>query len=160
MPCMGSLNTCPMDVVSTPWYAKPTEEGTRFFPTAIWLLNSALSALCASWANMHTVSRLLFECVVGVWSGLGSVYVSSQWLSVSGWVELILADVCVCVCVCWCDKSMHPFIIYVILYLHYRFLCSTTHLYSYKHKCFGIPLHVLKLMSHILVKLNCPVRDD
>ena len=29
----------------------------------------------------------LFECVVGVWLGLGSEYVSSWWLSVSGWVE-------------------------------------------------------------------------
>ena len=33
---------------------------------------------------MYTVSRLLFECVVGVSLGLGSVYVSSRWLSVSG----------------------------------------------------------------------------
>ena len=32
MPCMRSLNACPVDVVSTPWNAKPTEEGTRFSP--------------------------------------------------------------------------------------------------------------------------------
>ena len=32
---------------------------------------------------------------------------------------------------------------------------------SCKRKCFGsVTLHVLKLMSLILVKLNCPVRDD
>ena len=29
MPCTGSSNACPMDVVSASWYAKPTEEGTR-----------------------------------------------------------------------------------------------------------------------------------
>ena len=117
---------------------KTNWRGNSFFPTAIWL-NSTWSALCASWANMHTVSRLLFECVVGVWLGLGSS--SSQWLSVSGWVELILADVCACVCVCvggggcWYDMSMHPFIIQVILYLYYRFLCSTTCLCCCKRKC-------------------------
>ena len=33
---------------------------------------------------MYTVSRLLFECVVVVGLGLGSVHVSSRWLSVSG----------------------------------------------------------------------------
>ena len=32
--------------------------------------------------------------------------------------------------------------------------------YCCKRKCFGVPLHVLKVMSLILVKLNCPVRDD
>ena len=47
------------------------------------------------------------------------------------------------------------------------FLCALvcvhacTHVYVYcKCKCFGVPLHVFKLMSLILVKLNCPVRDD
>ena len=29
-----------------------------------------------------------------------------------------------------------------------------------KPKCFGVPLRVVKLMSLILVKLNCPVRND
>ena len=43
--------------------------------------------------------------------------------------------------------------------LYYRFLCSITWLCC-KCKCFGVPLHVLKLKSLILVKLNCPVRDD
>ena len=33
---------------------------------------------------MYTVSRFLFECVVGVSLGLGNVYVSRLWLSVSG----------------------------------------------------------------------------
>ena len=42
----------------------------------------------------------------------------------------------------------------------YRFLCSITCLCCCKRKCFGVPLHVLKLMSLILVQLNCPVRDD
>ena len=60
----------------------------------------------------------------------------------------------------WCDMSMHPFMIYVILYLYYRFLCSISSLCCCKRKRFGIPLGVLKLMSLILVKLNCPVRDD
>ena len=32
MPCVGSWNACPMDVVSAPWYAKPTGEGTRLSP--------------------------------------------------------------------------------------------------------------------------------
>ena len=117
-------------------------------------LNRAWSALCASWANIYTVSRLLFECVVGVWLSLGSVYVSSRWPSVSGWVEYWQA----CVCVCWCDMSTYLFIIYVILCLYYWFLWSITSLCCCK--CFGLPLHVLKLMSLILVKLNCPVRDD
>ena len=66
------------------------------------------------------------------------------------------ARACVCVCV-WGDAgdmSTHPFIIYVILYLHYRFVCSITCLCCCKRKCFGVPLHVLKLMSLILVKLN------
>ena len=49
---------------------------------------------------------------------------------------------------------------YVILYLYYRLLCGITCLCCCKRKCFGVPLHVLKLMSLILVKLNCPVRDD
>ena len=53
--------------------------------------------------------------------------------------------------------STYPFIIYVILYLYYRFLCSIC---CCKRKCLCVPLHVLKLMSLILVKLNCPVRDD
>ena len=117
--------------------------------------------LLAHWANMYTVSRLLFECMVGVWIGLGSVYVSSRWLGVSSWVELLFgASVCVCVCVCWCDMSTHAFIIYVILYLNYRFLYSIICLCCCKCKSFGVLLHVLKLMSLILVKLNCPVRDD
>ena len=52
--------------------------------------------------------------------------------------------------------STHPFIIYVILYLYCRFLCSITCLCCCKHKCFGVPLHVLKLMSLILVvELPC-----
>ena len=49
------------------------------------------------------------------------------------------------------------FIIYVILYLYYRFLCSITCLCCCKRKCFGVSLHVLKLMSLILINLNCPV---
>ena len=60
-----------------------------------------------------------------VWLGLGSVYVSSWWLSVSGWVQLILVCVCVHVCVrmrvclfvCWCDMGMHPFTMYAIFYI-------------------------------------------
>ena len=32
MPCEGSSNACPMDVVSAPWHAKPTGEGTRLSP--------------------------------------------------------------------------------------------------------------------------------
>ena len=93
--------------------------------------------------TMYTVSRLLFECVVGVWLGLVSVSLSSRWLSVSGWVELVLACACVCMCVCarWCNLSMHPFIIYVIFY--YRFLCSIACLCVCKRKCFGILLHNL-----------------
>ena len=40
-------------------------------------------------------------------------------------------------------------------------VCMHAHVYVYcKCKCFGVPLHVSKLMSLILVKLNCPVRDD
>ena len=73
-------------------------------PSAV--LVTSWSALCASWANMCTVSRWLFECVVAISLGLGSVYVSSWWLSVSGWVELVCVCVCVCererVCVCVC----------------------------------------------------------
>jgi len=37
---------------------------------------------------------------------------------------------------------------------------SITCLCCCKRKCFGVPLHVLKLISLILVKLNCPVSDD
>ena len=51
----------------------------------------------------------------------------------------------------------HPFIIYVILYLYDRSvfsLCSITCLCCGKRRCFGVPLHVLKLMSLILVKFN------
>ena len=48
----------------------------------------------------------------------------------------------------------------VILYLYYRVLCSTTCLCCCKRRCFGVPLHVLKLMSLISVMLNCPVWDD
>ena len=44
--------------------------------------------------------------------------------------------------------STQPFIIYLTLCLYYRFLCSIT------CHCFGVPLHVLKLMSLTLVKLN------
>ena len=40
------------------------------------------------------------------------------------------------------------------------FLCSVTCLCCCKRKCFGVPLHVLKLFCLILVKLNCPARDD
>ena len=64
------------------------------------------------------------------------------------------------VCVCWCDMSTQPFVIYVILYLYYRFLCSISSLRCCKRKCFGIPLRVLKLISLLLVKLKCPMRDD
>ena len=59
------------------------------------------------------------------------------------------------------DGWHSPFIIiYVILYLYYRFLRSITCLCCCKRECFGVPLHVLKLMSLTLVKLNCPARDD
>ena len=126
---------------------------------------------------MYPVSGLLFDCVVGVWLGLGSVYVSSRWLSVSGGVQLILACVCVCVCVyvsvcvhvcvCVCVLMWHEYLhVYnlcdftFVLYYIYRFLCSITCLYWCKRKCFDTPLCVLKLMSLILVKVNCPVRDD
>ena len=56
--------------------------------------------------------------------------------------------------------STPPFIAYVILYLYHRFLCSITCLCCKRKKFFGVHLHVLKLTSLILVKLNCPVRDD
>ena len=55
---------------------------------------------------------------------------------------------------------VRTFLIYVILYLYYWFLCRITCLCCCKRKCFVVPLHVLKLMRRILVKLNCPVRDD
>ena len=58
------------------------------------------------------------------------------------------------------DGWHNPFIIYVILYLYYRFLCSITCLCCCRRKYFGVSLHLLKLMSLILVKLNCPVRND
>ena len=32
MPSVGSLNACRMDVVSAPWYAKATGEGSRLSP--------------------------------------------------------------------------------------------------------------------------------
>ena len=55
--------------------------------------------------------------------------------------------------------STHPFIIYVTLYLYYRFLCSIAFLCCCKHKCSGVPLiYVLKLMSLVLVKLDCHVQ--
>ena len=100
-----------------------------------------------------------------------SVYVSSLWLSRINTGVRVCARLCVCVrvrvcvraCVrarARCDMSTHPFIIYVILYLYYRFLCGITCLCCCKRKCFGVPLQALKLMSLILVKLNCPVGDD
>ena len=57
-------------------------------------------------------------------------------------------------------NHLHPFIIYVILYLYYRFLCSITCLCCCKYVCSGLPLLVLKLTSLTLVKLNHPVRGD
>ena len=57
---------------------------------------------------------------------------------------------------CRADMNTHPFIIYVILYLHYRFLSSITCLCCCKRKCLGVPLHVLKLMSLILVRFELP----
>ena len=58
-------------------------------------------------------------------------------------------------------QCISTFLIYVILYLYFCVcVCSITCLCCCKRKCFGIPLHVLKLMSLILVQLNCPVKDD
>ena len=54
----------------------------------------------------------------------------------------------------------HPFIICVILYLHYRFLCSIMYLCCCNANVLVFLLRVLKLMSPMFVKLNCPVRDD
>ena len=121
-----------------------------------WFLGVAL------WVRKHTASQYMAYYIP---SNLGLYIWSPQCPlpppSTLWWNQvLLLILACVCVCVLmWCDMSMHPFIIYAILYLYYRFWCSITCLCC-KRKCFGVRLHVLKLMSFTVVKLNCPVRDD
>ena len=64
MPCIGSSNACPMNVVSAPWYVKPTGEGTCLSPQQ-FDSSTGHDQLFVP-ANMYTVSRLLFEGVVCV----------------------------------------------------------------------------------------------
>ena len=58
---------------------------------------------------------------------------------------------------CYCDTPVYNLCDFIFVL---QILCSITCICCCKHKCFGVPLHVLKLMSLILRKLNCPVRDD
>ena len=73
------------------------------------------------------------------------------------YLSLINIGVCVCMCA---DVTCKYAPIYNLCDLYYRFVCSITCLCCCKCKYFGVPLYVFKLMSFILVKLNCPVRDD
>ena len=60
--------------------------------------------------------------------------------------------------------SMHLFTIYVIFCLYYGFLSNITSLACgwvvINVNVLAFLSHVFKLMSLILVKLNCPVRDN
>ena len=76
--------------------------------------------------------------------------------------------VCVCVCVC-VGVCVYVLVLHEyapvynlsdILYLYYGFLPSNLFMIVVNVSVLAFLLHLFKLVSFILVKLNCPVRDD
>ena len=71
MPCVGSSNACPMDVVSAPWYAKPAGEGTRLSPQQF---HSSRGHDQPS-ASAELACILYLGCCLNVWLVSDSVWV-------------------------------------------------------------------------------------